>query len=130
MGGLLNDNNDSIKFRPHEKKKFKSENSFGKQEIRYEDTPLFFPPGFEKTFLFIYFISLPYIAGLLFLFIYVTQSDYEAFLLLVQESSFIVTWAIGYEILAVIVLLYIIKMAISFSVQNKRGAKKDFKRPV
>jgi hypothetical protein len=130
MAGLLDDKNDTIKIKPHEKKKFKSENSFGKQEVKYEDTPLFFPPGFEKIFLFIYFISLPYIAGLLFLFIYVSKSDYEAFLLLVQESPFIMTWAIGYEILAVIVLLYIIKMAISFSVQNKPGAKKDFKRPV
>ena len=130
MAGLLNDNNDSIKIKPHEKKTFKSNNSFGKQEIKYEDTPLFFPHGLEKIFLLIYVVSLPYITGLLFLFIYVAKSDYEAFLLLVQESSFIVTWAIGYEILAVVVLLYIIKMAITFSAQNKPGAKKNFKRPV
>ncbi|MFT7879485.1 MAG: hypothetical protein ABXS91_03735 [Sulfurimonas sp.] len=130
MAGLLNDKNDNIKIRPHEKKTFKSENSFGKQEVHYEDTPLFFPHGLEKIFLVIYVVSLPYITGLLFLFIYVAKSDYEAFLLLVQESSFIVTWAIGYEILAVLILLYIIKMAITFSTQNKPGTKKNFKRPV
>ncbi|MDM5271862.1 hypothetical protein PGH07_06705 [Sulfurovum sp. zt1-1] len=130
MAGLLNDNNESIKIEPHEKKKFKSENSFGKQEVSYEDAPLFFPPGFEKIFLLIYFVSLPYITGLLFLFIYISESDYESFLLLVQESSFIMTWAIGYEILAVLILLYIVKMAIKFSIENKPGAKKNFKRPV
>ncbi|MBD3791083.1 MAG: hypothetical protein IE918_02870 [Campylobacterales bacterium] len=130
MAGLLG-NNDDIKIRPHEKKKFQSENnSFGKQEIRYEDTPLFFPPGLEKLFLLIYCVSLPYIAGLLFLFIYVAKSEYETFLTLVQESSFFMTWAIGYEILAVLILLYIVKMAITFSIQNKPGAKKNFKRPV
>jgi len=130
MAGLLNDHNDSINIKPHEKKKFHSENSFGKQEVRYEDTPLFFPPGLEKLFLLIYFVSLPYIAGLLFLFVYVAKSKYETFLTLVQESSFLMTWAIGYEILAVLILLYIVKMAITFSIWNKSGAKKNFKRPV
>ena len=130
MASLLNDDNDSIKIRPHERKKFKSENSFGKQEVKLEDTPLFFPAGFEKFFLLIYFVSLPYIAGLIFLFIYVAKSNYEAFLQIVQDSSFIMTWAIGYEILATLILLYIIKMAIKFSIENKPGAKKNFKRPV
>ena len=131
MAGLLNDHNDSINIKPHEKKKFQSaNNSFGKQEIRYEDTPLFFPPGLEKLFLLIYFVSLPYIAGLLFLFVYVAKSKYETFLTLVQESSFFMTWAIGYEILAVLILLYIVKMAVTFSIQNKPGTKKNFKRPV
>lgn len=129
MAGLLG-NNDEIKIRPHEKKKFQSENNFGKQEVKYEDTPLFFPPGLEKIFLLIYFVSLPYIAGLLFFFIYIAKSNYEAFLKLVQESSFIMVWAIGYEILAALVLLYIIKMAITFSIENKPGSKNNFKRPV
>ncbi|MDD2450351.1 hypothetical protein [Sulfurovum sp.] len=131
MAGLLNDQNDSINIKPHEKKKFQSKNnSFGKQEIKYEDTPLFFPPGFEKLFLLIYFVSLPYIAGLLFLFVYVATSKYETFLTLIQKSSFFMTWAIGYEILAALTLLYIVKMAITFSIRNKPGAKKNFKRPV
>ena len=123
-------NNDEIKIISHKKKKFKSANSFGNQEVKLEDTPLFFPPGLEKIFLVIYFVSLPYIAGLMFLFIYVAKSKYEAFLTITKEAAFIMTWAIGYEILAGLLLLYIIKMAISFSAKNARGAKKDFKRPV
>jgi len=40
------------------------------------------------------------------------------------------TWAIGYEILAAIILLYIIKMAISFAKENAvKGASRDFRRP-
>jgi hypothetical protein len=130
MAGLLNDKDNSINIKPHEKNTFQSKNSFGKQEIRYEDTPLFFPPGFEKLFLLIYFVSLPYITGLLFLFIYIAKSKYDLFLLLVQESPFIMTWAIGYEILAALILLYIVKMAVTFSIRNKPDAKKNFKRPV
>ena len=129
MADLMN-RDDSIKIIPQKKKKFKSANNFGSQEIKYEDTPLFFPPGLEKIFLVIYFISLPYIVGLMFLFLYVAKSDYEVFLSLSQESSFLFTWAVGYEILAGLTLLYIIKMAISFSAKSARGAKKDFKRPV
>lgn len=129
MADLMN-KDDRIRIIPAEKKKFKSSNSFAQQEVKYEDTPLFFPPGLEKLFLLIYFISLPYIAGLLFLYVYVAKSDYKVFLSLSQESSFIMTWAIGYEILAALTLMYIVKMAISFSAKNRQGSKKNFKRPV
>ena len=42
-------------------------------------------------------------------------------------SSVIVTWSIGYEIIAVFIILYVIKMAISFSTSKKK--KEPFKRP-
>lgn len=130
MAGQRERGNTSIKFKPHEKKKFKSTNSsFAQKEVTYEDTPLFFPPGYEKIFLLIYFVSLPYITGLLFLFLYVAKSQYKVFLSLNQEASFIMTWAIGYEILAALTLMYIIKMAISFSAKSRSGSKKKFRRP-
>ncbi len=91
-------------------------NSFAQQKFDFSETPfLFFPEGFEKIFLAIYFVSLPYIAGLLFLFFYVSNGKAEVFSSLNQESSFILTWAVGYEILAVLALLYIAKSAISFA---------------
>jgi len=103
---------------------------FAQQDVDLENTPLFFPDGFEKLFIAIYFVSLPYIAGLLFLFFYVADAKPELFLSLNEESSFILTWAIGYEILAAIVLLYIIKMATSFAKENAvKGASKNFRRP-
>jgi hypothetical protein len=103
---------------------------FSQQDVDLADTPLFFPDGFEKLFIAIYFVSLPYIAGLLFLFFYVAEGKSELFLSLNEESSFMLTWAIGYEIIAGLILLYIVKMAIRFAKQNaQKGARKNFRRP-
>jgi hypothetical protein len=113
-----------------EKKYSKSDKKFTEEEITFDDTPLFFPEGFEKVFLFIYFISLPYISGLLFLFFYVAEGKEELFLSLNEQSSFILTWAIGYEVLAGLTLIFIIKSAILFSIQaNRSGKRKVFRRP-
>ena len=104
--------------------------NFSQQEVDLENTPLFFPEGFEKLFIAIYFVSLPYIAGLLFLFFYVADGKSELFLSLNEESSFLLTWTIGYEIIAAIILLYIVKMAINFAKENaQKGATRNFRRP-
>ncbi len=123
-------NNTHVTYAPKEKRLQNESDKFSQQQITYEDAPLIFPAGFEKLFLLFYFISLPYIAGLMFLFFYVGEGEVELFLSLNEDSSFILTWAIGYEILAGITLLLIIREAIRFSIQNaKKGARKDFKRP-
>ena len=96
-------------------------NSFAKQEVRLNDTPLFFPAEFEKIFLAIYFVSLPYILGLLFLFFYIAEGKFEVFLAVNQDSPFLMTWAIGYEMLATLIILWIIKSAISFTKNNTRS---------
>ncbi len=113
-----------------EKKFTTSPKKFTGKVVTFDDTPLFFPEGFEKIFLAIYFVSLPYIAGVLFLFFYVADGKVEVFSSLNQESSFILTWAIGYEILAVLALLYIAKGAISFGKEiTLHEKKKKFRRP-
>jgi len=119
-----------VKYSPRTKPiKNKGEN-FGQQKITFDDTPLFFPAGMEKLFLLMYFILLPYITGLIFLFFYVGEGKTDLFLSLNEDSSFILTWAIGYEIIAVLMILYIIKMAIFYSVDNARkGAQKHFRIP-
>lgn len=105
------------------------EETFSSQEIGLANAPLFFPAGFEKLFITVYFILLPYVTGLIFLFVYVAKRDMEKFLSLNEESSFILTWAIGYEILAVLSIMYIVKMSISFA--TKKGNRhKKFKPPV
>ena len=106
----------------------KSAKSFTQKEVSLNNTPLFFPQGFEKIFLAVYFIVLPYIAGLLFLFFYIAEGKTELFLSLNDDSSFILTWAIGYEIIATLAILFIIKSAISFSIKNK-DKKHKFIRP-
>jgi len=102
---------------------------FSQQEVELSDTPLFFPEGYEKIFLAIYFASIPYIAGLLFQFFYISDGHIELFLSLNEKSSFILTWAIGYEIIATFCLLYIIKMSISFANDNRKSGVKEFRRP-
>ncbi len=123
-------NNSNVTYAPKEKKLQNKNNTFSQQELSYDSAPLVFPPGLEKLFSLLYFISLPYIAGLMFLYFYVGQGKSELFLAINEDSSFILTWAIGYEILAVLVILFIIKIAIDFSIKNqKKGARKNFRRP-
>jgi hypothetical protein len=110
-------------------KPIKTPKSFSQQEVNLQNVPLFFVEGFEKLFLAIYFISLPYIAGLFFLFFHIAKGKTEIFLSLNDESSFILTWAIGYEIIATLILLYIAKSAVSFTMNNHKRGKKHFQRP-
>ena len=119
-----------VTYAPKKKPIRNTSDKFTQQKITFDDTPLFFPAGMEKFFLLLYFILLPYTAGLLFLFFYVGEGKIELFLSLNEDSSFIMTWAIGYEIIAALMLLWIVKSAISFSVSNSRkGANKQFRRP-
>lgn len=108
-------------------KPIKSSDKFTEQEVDLGKTPLFFPKGFENIFLTLYFIFLPYIVGILFLFLYASEAKLEMFLTVNELSSVIVTWSIGYEIIAVIIVLTVIKMAFSFS-SSKKG-KEPFIRP-
>ena len=62
---------------------------YTQQNINFSDTPLFFPAGLERIFLFIYAITLPYIAGLAFLFFYIAHGDYKIFLSLSDTNSYI-----------------------------------------
>ncbi|WP_294955418.1 hypothetical protein [Sulfurovum sp.] len=123
MQGKQRSHGTSIHF-AHPEERIKSANgiggSFTKQEVQLNDTPLFFPEGFEKIFLAIYFISLPYILGLIFLFFYIAEGKFKVFIAVNHDSPFLMTWAIGYEILATLVILWVIKSAISFTRENSR----------
>ena len=116
---------------PSREKPLRNDDSFTQQDVNLSDSVLFFPEGFEKFFMLIYFIILPYIAGLLFLFFYIAGASYESFSSLNQDSSFLLTWVIGYEIIAVMLLLYIFKMAISFSLEERDNKQRldSFQRP-
>ena len=115
---------------PSKEKPIRNKSSkFSQQDVDLAETPLFFPKGYEKIFIAIYFVSLPYIAGLLFQFFYIADAKTELFLSLNEQSSFILTWTIGYEIIATFVLLYIIKMAISFANENRKPGVREFHRP-
>ncbi|MCO4846131.1 MAG: hypothetical protein KC427_08950 [Sulfurovum sp.] len=107
-----------------------SPKKFSQKEVDLTQTPLFFPEGFEKIFLVLYFTTLPYIAGLLFLFFYIAEGKPGVFSSLYKNSSFILTWAIGYEIIAGLTLLWIVKMSLGFANESRKpGLKKQFRRP-
>ncbi len=110
-------------------KKEKKKKSFIHQEISIESLS-FLPEGYEKIILSLYILLLPYIAGLIFLFTYVSRWDYHIYLSLNNNNSYLLTWCIGYEIIAGIALLIIVKNAIFYSMQSIHSkTKKQFQRP-
>jgi len=123
--------NTHVKYTPKQKPLKHTNDRFIKQKISFDDTPLFFPPGMEKFFLLLYFILLPYATGILFLFLYVGGGKTDLFLSINEKFSFIMSWAIGYEIIAALILLWIIKSAISFTANTskEKGSKKPFQIP-
>ena len=116
-----------------QRKLIRNNKKFSQQEVTFDDTPLFFPAGLEKLFLIIYFITLPYLAGLAFLFFYVGNGDTSLFGSLSSDASYMLTWIIGYELLAVMALLWILKKAIVFTMESSnsssQGASRNFRRP-
>ncbi len=105
--------------------------SFTSKEIRLDESAFFFLPGYEKLLLTLYFIFLPYLAGILFLFIYVAKVNFDVFVSLNHESSFIFSWCIGYECLAALALGLIVRSAIRYNLALYRSGheKSVFIRP-
>ena len=83
----------------------RKEASFAQQEVDVK-AYVIAPEGYEAFMFTIYFLTLPYLAGLTFLYLFVARASFTHFLNF-KISSFFVIWAIGYEILAVIFLILI-----------------------
>ena len=76
--------------------------SFGSQKVDINDYILS-PEGWENVMFFIYFVSIPYLIGALFLFIFIAHGSVTNFFVL-DISAFFVVWAIGYEVIAALLL--------------------------
>ena len=96
------------------------------KDVNLQQSFLFFPEGFEKFFLVVYVVILPYLAGVLFLFFYVAKRDTTLFVNLYKSQMYLLTWCIGYEILAAVVLLFIVK---SIVFAKKTTQTRHFQRP-
>lgn len=82
--------------------------AFAEQEIDFASIfPM--PKNFEKLFLTLYFILIPYTVGLIFLFLFVAGADFERFITL-DLAMIVAVWAIGYEVAASSALLIIFYM--------------------
>ncbi len=79
------------------------EDDFFNQSLDYRDF-VFSPEGYEGIVLSLYILILPYLAGLLFLFLFVAEANYQYFLEF-NLASFFIIWAIGYEVCAVLLLV-------------------------
>ena len=98
--------------RRHNNKNDDENVSFLNQNVDLVDS-IMFPEGYENFMLAIYFLTVPYITGiigLLFIFFYIGKGDTTTFLALNDDYPFLVAWAIGYEMLAAIILLWIAKL--------------------
>ncbi len=103
---------------PHSKTKNpKKRVSFAAKKVELRDfAPV--PEGWEYFVYTFYAIAIPYILGAIFLFFAVAGADYGNFMLL-NMSAFIVVWLIGYEILAAIMLLWILKLYLQYEDTEK-----------
>ena len=90
--------------------------SFSNQTINFKDY-IFIPEDMEFFFYSFYVLVIPYIVGAIFLFFAVAGGDFSNFMLLDLAQAFIV-WAIGYEIVATISLLWIFVLFIRYDSED------------
>ena len=96
--------------------------SYGQKEVDFSAI-LPMPEGYEKIFLTLYFLTIPYAVGLLFLFIFVARGDVTSFIQL-DIAMFVAVWAIGYEIVAGFSLVIIFYKMFTYN----RALKKEVTR--
>ncbi|MCW8894893.1 MAG: hypothetical protein OQK48_08515 [Sulfurimonas sp.] len=87
------------------KPKKQEPSSFSSQKVELSDY-LTVPEGYEGIAYALYFLLVPYITGLVFLFIFIAGGSFENFALL-DSSAFLIVWMIGYEIVASCILIAI-----------------------
>jgi hypothetical protein len=90
--------------------------SFGSQKVDFKEH-LFIPENWEFAAYTFYVISVPYIVGSLFLFLTIARASFENFKLL-NTSAFPIVWAIGYEIVALVALVWILGLYLQYETSD------------
>jgi len=104
-----------------------ADESFGNQKVDLtEIVPL--PEGYEKLFLALYFITIPYLVGLLFLFVFIAHGSFDSFLAM-DIAMFAAVWGIGYEVCAGIALTVIFYKMIRFNRARRTLARTRKRKP-
>jgi len=96
----------------HHKHTAKKRGSFASQEVSFKDF-LYIPENWEGAFYVFYGVGVPYIAGAIFLFFFVAGGSYENFKLL-NMNAFLIIWLIGYEIVAIFSLIWILILYLQY----------------
>lgn len=86
--------------------------SFGSQKIDFKDY-IYVPEDWESIAYMLYFVCVPYITGALFLFFFIAKVSFANFKLL-DMSAFFIVWLIGYEIVAAILLIWILSLYLRY----------------
>ena len=95
-----------------EKKRKKQKVSFGAQKVDFRDY-IYVPQEWEGVAYAIYFVLVPYISGAIFLFLVIARGSFHNFKLL-DINAFPIVWLIGYEIVAVVLLVWILIMYLKY----------------
>lgn len=90
----------------------KKEKSFLSQKLYLSDF-VNLPEGTLNLLLFIAFVIIPYIAGIAFIFFLIANANFDTFED-ININDYLIYWTIGYELLAFILMLIVIKSAIKF----------------
>jgi hypothetical protein len=94
------------------KKKISPKASFTSQKVDFKDF-LFIPQNWEFAAYTFYIVAVPYLVGAIFLFFFVAGGSYENFKLL-NMNAFVIIWMIGYEIVAVFSLIWILILYLQY----------------
>jgi len=90
---------------------------FGSKKVDFKDY-LFIPEQWKFIAYVLYVLVVPYIAGALFLFVFVANASWENFKLLNLHASPVV-WLIGYEIVAICLLIWIMILYITYNEEDE-----------
>lgn len=100
----INTTRENVENYQEKSKKIRQEKeAFLNREFDYRDY-IFAPEGYEGIMLFLYIMIIPYLVALVFLFLFIAKSSYELFLTF-ELTSFLIIWAIGYEICAIFAII-------------------------
>ena len=71
------------------------------------------PDGVQELLFLLLFLVIPYVVGIVVIFFLVAKASLESYRLLNMDSYFLL-WTIGYEVLGLLLLLLLTKMALTF----------------
>jgi len=100
------------KYKELQEKKRNKTDDFLKKKFEITDY-INLPEGVANIIFFILFLVIPYIVGISFIFIIIAKASIDTFTSM-NINEYSIYWAIGYEVIASLLLFIIIKSAISF----------------
>ena len=103
---------------PEEEEFYDYNTSFMYQNVQLSRF-IFLPEGMEALFIALYMLVLPYLSGLVVIYFFIAEGNFEHFLVL-DLLTVLPVWSIGYEALAVLILLKIVYSAVGFQVRRRR----------